>query len=109
MIGEPSAARDYVFATDIAEALVALDECDAAKLPASLNVGSGRATTLQELADTLAEVVAPRALQIKQQPARGFDVERTWLSVELAESALAWTPRWNLRDGLAETWASLQG
>lgn len=108
MIGEPTASRDYVFATDIAEALVALDAADPSTLPPALNVGSGRATSLQELADTLMDVLAPQLLEVKHQPARSFDVEQTWLSIERTTQILGWHPRVTLADGLAQTWASLQ-
>lgn len=108
MIGAPTNARDYVFATDIAEALVAIDAADPSSLPAKLNVGSGQATTLQELADTVAAVIAPSPLKVNHEPSRSFDVERTWLSIDRAAETIGWKPKVSLLDGLRETWAALQ-
>ena len=108
MMGEPTNARDYVFATDIAEALVAIDGCEPDILPSKVNVGSGQATSLQQLADTLAAVIAPRPLEVLHQPSRSFDVKRTWLSIDRAADVLGWKPRISLHEGLSQTWAALQ-
>ena len=105
IIGDPASARDYVFAADIADALVAIDAVEKpSDLPSILNVGSGQATSLQQLSDLLTDVVTPHQLKIERQPARSFDIDRTWLSIECAKTTIAWAPQTSLHQGLLRTW-----
>lgn len=103
VIGERATARDYVFVSDIADALVAIDEAESSTLPQVVNVGSGQATSLGELVETMSAVVGE--LELDEQPARSFDVPRTWLAIELAAERLDWKPKVSLHEGLAQTWA----
>lgn len=108
VIGDPENARDYVFVSDIADALVAIDAAEErGSLPGVINVGSGEATSLRELADLLGEVIAPLALQVDQRPGRPFDLARTWLAIDIARTHLGWVPRTPLIEGLRRTWQSL--
>jgi UDP-glucose 4-epimerase len=103
LIGDKESVRDYVYIDDIVDALVAIHHADDA-VPPILNVGSGRGTSLGELAHTVLDVVGDRSLTIDVRPARGFDVPRTWLDPTLAERTLGWRPRTSLREGVAAAW-----
>ena len=104
VFGDPGTTRDYVYVADVAEALVAVAQCEG-PLPPVLNVGAGRPTTLAQLADTVLEVVGARGVRVVVEERRSFDVSRTWLDVSLAAEVLGWRPRTSLRDGVAAAWA----
>jgi UDP-glucose 4-epimerase len=103
LIGDEDTVRDYVYIDDIVDALVAIHLADG-ELPPILNVGSGRGTTLGELAQTVLDVVGDHSLTLDVRPARRFDVPRTWLDTTLAERTLGWRPKTSLRDGVEATW-----
>ena len=107
LFGDPATTRDYVFVDDIAQALVAVAGYRN-DLPPVLNVGSGHPTTLAELAKTVLAVVADPALQLLVEPARSFDVRRTWLDVGLAHDLLGWTPQTSLPNGIAAAWDAVR-
>lgn len=102
LYGNPDATRDYVYVDDIARAAVAAHA--AASAPRVVNVGSGVATTLDDLLDALAPVVAPHALRVVRHEARDTDTAHSTLDVSLAASALGWTPRVGLAEGVARMW-----
>jgi UDP-glucose 4-epimerase len=104
--GEPETTRDYVYVDDVTSALLAVHAAES--VPPLLNVGSGEPTSLKELADTVLDVVGDPALRWDQEPARGFDVPRTWLDISLARAAIGWAPSTPLRDGLAAAWRSVR-
>jgi UDP-glucose 4-epimerase len=103
--GDPGTTRDYVYLSDVTDALLAVHAADA--VPPVVNVGSGRATSLDELAAQLLAVVGDPARRLERRPARGFDVPHTWLDVALAERALGWTARTDLRTGLRRAWEAV--
>ena len=107
LFGDPATTRDYVYVEDISDALVAV-AASTGPLPPVLNVGSGRPTTLQELAETVLDVVADAALELVVEPARSFDVPRTWLDVGLARGVLGWTPRTPLRHRIVLSWDAVR-
>jgi UDP-glucose 4-epimerase len=104
VIGSRESARDYVHVDDIAEALLAAAR--PAAPPPVVNVGSGVATTLGDLAELVREVTGS-VRAVRYRPARSFDVSRTWLDVSLAQRTLGWRPRVPLPEGVAGTWRSL--
>ena len=107
LFGDPDTTRDYVYVDDIAGALCLLAAHDG-PLPPVLNIGSGRPTTLRELADTVLAVVDDPALRLAVEQRRSFDVPRTWLDVSLAASVLGWSPHTSLADGITAAWAAVR-
>lgn len=107
LFGDPATTRDYVFEDDVSAALLAVAR-STGPLPAALNVGSGRRTSLQELADTVLAVVGDPGLRLVVEPARSFDVSHTWLDVGQAARVLGWRPRTTLPDGIAATWQAVR-
>lgn len=100
VFGPASTARDYIHVRDISSALLAL-HCRA-EVPAVVNLGSGRATTLSELLDILRAEVGDVA--VEQLAARSFDIERTWLDITVARKELGWEPQVGLAEGVADMW-----
>ncbi|GAB4664961.1 NAD-dependent epimerase/dehydratase family protein [Mycobacterium avium subsp. hominissuis] len=90
--------RDFVYIDDVVDALFA-----AVQRPASpqrrLDVGSGRATTIHELANAIAAMCeAPEPVVVGKF--RDGDVRAASCGIEPATSQLGWYPKWTLEDGL---------
>lgn len=104
LIGDPATRRDYIYITDLADALVRCT--DAIAPPQLVNIGSGIGTSLKELL-SLIEQAAGRTLTVHRSPARDFDAPSTWLDVSRAREALGWTPSISLAQGLANALAAV--
>jgi dTDP-L-rhamnose 4-epimerase len=90
--------RDFIFIDDVVEALFAAIEGPAAG-PRCLDIGSGRATTIDELARKIAAVCdAPEPTIVGKF--RDGDVRAASCSIEPAKNELHWHPKWALEDGL---------
>ena len=107
LFGAPETSRDYVYVDDVARAMRAVDAVPG-PLPPVLNIGSGRPTTLQQLAETVLAVVQDPAVQLVVEGRRSFDVPRTWLDISLAARVLGWSPQTPLTDGIAAAWAAVR-
>lgn len=90
--------RDFVFIDDVVDALFAAIECPAAD-SRCLDIGSGVATTIHELACTLATMCgAPEPIVVGRF--RDGDVRAARCDIEPAKGELDWQPAWALDDGL---------
>lgn len=90
--------RDFVFIDDVVDALFA-----AVRKPAiahrCLDIGSGEATTVHELARTVAKLcAAPDPVVVSKF--RDGDVRAASCDIAPAMSELDWSPAWSLADGL---------
>ena len=88
VFGDGLNVRDYVFAPDVARAMV--DLAAIAGGPAVLNVGSGAGISLRDLLALIARVTGAEP-RIEERPDRGFDVREIVLDVG-ALSALVEPP-----------------
>jgi len=96
--------RDYCYVRDIAEAIALA--CVAEANDCTCNIGSGRGTSVQELADTILSLQKAN-LPIRQEarsdrPAR-TEIYELVANIEKAGTLLGWQPRTALADGLRET------
>lgn len=126
LFGQPSTLRDFVYIGDVVAAMCRIAAlasppeasapeaspseasppgASAMTLPAAVNIGSGQATSLDELLSHLRQVVGD--LPAERVPDRGFDRYDAQLDVRLAASALGWAPQIPLATGLARTWQAL--
>ncbi|MCL3837898.1 NAD-dependent epimerase/dehydratase family protein [Aeromicrobium duanguangcaii] len=103
VFGGLDTARDYLYVDDLADALGRLHH-RANAAPAVVNLGSGRPTTLKEILDLIHEITGDSMVDVDHREARGFDLERVWLDVGLAEQALGWRPSTDLATGIAAMW-----
>ncbi|WP_282851828.1 NAD-dependent epimerase/dehydratase family protein [Gulosibacter sediminis] len=106
IFGDGSSARDYVYIDDIVQAIMRAADSDLYVAGADthvVNIGSGRATTLSDLANLLRAVVG-KDVEIDYRPQRGFDASVNWLDISLAKDLLTWEPQTRLVDGLAHAW-----
>jgi UDP-glucose 4-epimerase len=101
IFGGGGQTRDFVYVDDAAEALVAA--AMAADVDRRIiNVGSGHATSVNELTALVAEVVG-RKVEVLHSPAEGGGVSRLCADVSLARRLLDYEPRVNLAQGLRQT------
>ncbi len=97
--GEGETERDYVYAGDVAAAVVAL--LDQAEVPAVLNLGSERATPLNELRELVEKQVGKKAV-VHRHPARDFEVHRIVLEISRLRDLIRFEPT-PLETGIART------
>jgi nucleoside-diphosphate-sugar epimerase len=95
--------RDHVFVDDVVRALIAASTAPGVDGQV-INVGSGVATPLRQVAETiwrLSETSAP--LHIGARPAAPHEQNDTWADIALAQDRLDWTPTVDLEEGLLAT------
>jgi UDP-glucose 4-epimerase len=101
--GDGEQTRDFVFAADLAAAIAAALDAPGERVAGELFcVGTGRETTVNELAATLGRVI-DRPLRIEHGPAREGDIRRNVSGVGKAAAVLGYRAERSLAEGLAET------
>jgi len=101
IFGSGAQTRDFVYVDDVVEALVAsASSSDADRR--IINVGSGHETSINELAQSVAEVVG-RKVEMLHSPAGGGGVSRLCADIDAARQLLHYEPRVELRHGLQRT------
>jgi UDP-glucose 4-epimerase len=100
--GDGHVARDFVHVDDVADVVHRLRAPAAA--PEIINVGTGVARTVLEVAAAVEDVTG-RAVRLVMRPGRAYDVERIALSIRRLSSMLPYAPL-TLEAGLRVTWAA---
>ena len=111
IFGDGTQERDYIYVGDVAEAnwLASMHSLSAPDdlLSRAWNIGTGRGTSVNELADRLM-AIAGREVQRKHAPARAGELYRSVLDVARAATDLGWRPGVTLDDGLGRTLQHLE-
>ncbi|GGX10671.1 hypothetical protein GCM10010353_27660 [Streptomyces chryseus] len=104
-VGDLSAYRDFVDVRDVARAAV-LAATAPGPLPAVLNIGSGRATVVREIAEGLVRAAgfAGRVEETSSGSARSSEVSWQCADITAARAALGWEPGQVLADSLSDLW-----
>jgi dTDP-L-rhamnose 4-epimerase len=90
--------RDFVYIDDVVEALFAAVQNPATEFRC-LDIGSGTASTIHELAQTVSAICgAPEPAVVPKF--RDGDVRAASCDIEPAKDKLDWRPKWVLEDGL---------
>jgi UDP-glucose 4-epimerase len=98
--GDGEQQRDFVYVTDCARAnLLALNHTQGGGI---YNLGSGAATTVNEVAAALERLTGSTRRRV-HGPARPGEVRRTYLNAERARRDLGWEPSVPLEQGLRLT------
>jgi UDP-glucose 4-epimerase len=104
IFGGGGQTRDFVYVDDVVEALVAI--ATAADVDRRvINVGCGRETSVNALADLVGKVVG-RDVEVLRSPAESGGVSRLCADIALARRLLGYEPRVDLAQGLQLTLAS---
>lgn len=103
--GDGGAVRDYIYVSDLMDALQGVAERETRSR--IFNVGSGRGVSVNELLDLVSEATGGRP-EVEYLPARALDVQANVLDVGRAERELGWKPRVDLAEGISRTWAWLR-
>lgn len=98
--GDGSVARDFVYISDVVEALM-ISALHAGS-NRTFNIGSGSALSIAELISAISQVLG-REVERRYRDARPVDVSRSALDVGLAERELGWRPGIPFMEGLEKT------
>jgi len=105
--GDGEQTRDFVFVDDVVDAvLLALENEDAAG--ETFNIGSGKATSVNLLAETVSEVFGAEAQVAYEEPRPG-DIRHSVASIAKAERLLGYRPKVDLEQGLRKLLSSGNG
>jgi dolichol-phosphate mannosyltransferase len=100
----PDTSRDFIYIDDVIEAQVAtalnLKEAD---YGGSFNIGTGRRTTMAEIAGLARDLFAIEGEPQFTMPSRTWDMPDWFANIDKARERLDWEPRTDLRAGLRRT------
>lgn len=99
IFGPGTAARDYVYVGDVAEAVT---NALAGRRTGTYNIGTGVATTVNTLVAELTALLGP-PVEVRRAPPRAVEILRACVEPSKAARDGLWTPRTDLRAGLART------
>ena len=101
--GDGEQTRDFVYVDDLARAVLATLDAPKAVVAGELfQVGTGRETTIKELAAAIGRAVG-RPVEIVREPARSGDIRRNVSRVDKAQERLGYRAAVPLAEGLALT------
>jgi len=93
--------RDFVSVHDVVQALLLAAQEEAA-VGKALNVGSGRAVTVREVAETLARVLGSELEPEVTGKYRVGDIRNCWANISLAREVLGYEPAVTFERGMEE-------
>lgn len=96
--GDGSVVRDYVYISDVVDALLAV--IDPTENEHVFNIGSDRGLSLNEVLEQIEFVTGQIAVK-RYMPSRVFDVSTNILSIERAKHLLRWSPKVDFQQGIA--------
>jgi len=99
--------RDFVSVHDIVQALLLAAE-EPAAVGQALNIGSGRAVTISQIADTLAGVMGVDVEPVVTGKYRVGDIRHCTADIARAREVLGYEPRVTLEEGMRELLAWLE-
>lgn len=100
-LGNVSPRRDYTNVADTVEALIALGRCEAPSPFDVFNVGTGVASSVEEVVRLFGEILRTR-FRIEVDPDRTRQVDRPHLQADASKiyHATGWQAQYSLREGL---------
>lgn len=103
--GDGEQSRDFVYVKDVVSANLAAVYKGGQQ---TIQIGTGTSTTILELIQLLKEIVYEKKIRTEYGPARRGEIRFSRLSTRKAEQVLNWKPLYALRQGLSETYLSMQ-
>jgi len=98
IFGDGSQTRDFVYVLDVVDAFykaMSSKEC-----VGEINVGSGKETSIRELAKILMEKFGLKNVKPVFAEPRAGDIKRSWANIEKAKRMLEYEPFFSLKSGL---------
>jgi dolichol-phosphate mannosyltransferase len=104
---DPDISRDFIYIDDVCEAfIVAAAKITPDLYGESFNIGTGRRTTIRELANISADIFEiGSSPSFATMPSRSWDLTDWFAATEKAASKLGWTARTGISEGLRLTTA----
>ena len=99
IFGDGTQTRDFIYVEETAHWLRRVAECDAL-VGQTINLGSGKETSVNELADIIYETVGLGKPEPDYQPNRPGDVQRHLADVRRAKEILGFHTRISVRQGI---------
>lgn len=106
LMGGGGQTRDFVAVDDVVRAFMLAATREAPFAGEIINIGSGRAISIRDLAEIIGRVTGS-AVRPTEAPARPGDVPHARAAIDRAREALGWQPTAALEDVLARAWADL--
>jgi UDP-glucose 4-epimerase len=100
IFGNGEQTRDFIYVKDVASAVLAALKRGGGE---ALNIGTGKGTSVTELLEVL-QKVSGRQTKPRFRPPRPGDIRHSVLNPAKARTALAWTARYSLAEGLKQTY-----
>jgi UDP-glucose 4-epimerase len=104
VFGDGTQTRDYIYVGDVVAAALAAAESE---VTGPVNIGTGRETSVLELAEALGRLGGAESFEPEFAPPRAGEVQRITLDAGRGERELGWRPLTNLDEGLAFTLESI--
>jgi UDP-glucose 4-epimerase len=104
VFGDGKQTRDYRYVGDVVAAALGAAESE---VTGPVNIGTGRETSVLELAEALGRLGGAESFEPEFAPPRTGEVQRITLDATRAERELGWRPLTNLDEGLAFTLESI--
>lgn len=95
--GDGTVERDYIYISDVVEAVKKSIETQLPSL--LLNIGTGVPTSINDLVNIIGSEIGYMP-EVEYNDVRSFDVDRSVLNISAAENLLDWSPRISLRSGI---------
>lgn len=104
-LGDPNPVRDFIFEPDLLSAYVLAAESNNRKLLGeSINIGTGRAISIRELAKKIAKITGYNGkIKWHSFPKRALEIPRLQVDNSKAKKLLKWKPKVSLDEGLKIT------
>jgi len=100
IFGDGTQTRDFVHVSDVIEAFYCAIRNIEAKRGENYNIGSGKATSINELASLLLSSKG-KDLQLIHKPVLEGEIKDSKADISLAENDIGYSPQMSLSDGLA--------
>lgn len=103
IFGDGAQSRDFTYVGNAVLGTLLAGSADKGFRGEVVNIGTGRSTTVNHLAETMARLLGMPHLQPSHAPARTGDVRESLADISRARQLLGYTPITELEDGLSET------
>jgi len=109
VFGDGEQTRDFVYVQDVVEANLLALKCGETAVGKVFNIGTGVATSINQLANTLLEATGKTHLKIVHSEAREGDIRHSVADISKARDRLGYSSKVSLKEGLRELVQSYMG